>query len=590
MESSQLAQWLRSSRDGDRESFGRLVSAYQGRVCSVAYALTGNVQLSEDLAQEAFVAAWRELKELRELEKFPSWVCGIARNLARKALRRREQDALDQSQPLTVEPAATAEAVSDTLDRQETEAVVWETLETIPEIYREPLVMFYREAGSVRSIAESLDISEDTTRQRLSRGRQMLKAKVAALVESALEHTRPTAAFTIAVLAALPAAASQAMAAGAATSVAGKAATAGGTPAVVATGAMAGILGGLLGTLIGMSGGFFGMWASIRNSPTLRTRRYSLKMCGVVYAFVWVFLGLQGVGMAIFWHNPEAGVAWRGVCWVGYVPLLIAMILKGNRTYRRILLEDRVASTGPAIPLEESSLSRKNVRRVCRWSLLVAVVASAGSLAWIVSIPNGHRLWLPALGVLFLCHVLYVEVLRRGLHAAYDQAAFETIPPLFRDRAEMGLNSGSGFVYRSKTMVLGIPLISIGSEIDQRTGEEGPCRGIIAIGSRPLGVLAIGGMPFGIVSIGGLACGVFSLGGVAIGVVSLGGAAFALVAAIGGLAIGGVAVGGAAVGYYAFGGGVCGVHTISGAGREPEAIEFFGRWFPGLLDRISPRP
>ena len=407
-----------------------------------------------------------------------------------------------------------------------------------------------------------------------------------------MAQTRPGTAFTIAVLAGLPALTSQAMAAG----LDGECRWQDGDrrrhdlpswqPAYAA-----GILGGLLGTLVGMSGGFFGMWASIRNSPTLRTRRYSLKMCGLVYAFVWVFLGMQGLGMALFWHNPEVR-GWLDGLMLGRLCSLIDHDDCEGQSDLRTEFCSRIASPQQDRPFRWKSrrFPERTYDESCHWSLLVAVVASAGVSAWIVAIPNGHRLWLPALGVLVLCHVLYVEVFRRGIRSAYDQAAFEATPPLFRNGAEMGLNSGSGFVYRSKTMVLGIPLISIGSEIDQRTGEEGPCRGIIAIGNRPLGVLAIGGMPIGIVSIGGLACGVFSLGGIAIGVVSIGGAAFALAVAFGGLAIGGVAVGGAAVGYYAFGGGAWGVHTISGPGREPEAIEFFGRWFPGLLDRISRRP
>ncbi len=121
MEASQL---VRASRKGDRESFGQIVSAHQGRVCSVAYGITGSVEQSEDLAQEAFVAAWRALADLRELERFPAWVCGIARNLARKALRRRERDTLWRLHPLPWEewPSATTPM----------EAALWESTPTLP--------------------------------------------------------------------------------------------------------------------------------------------------------------------------------------------------------------------------------------------------------------------------------------------------------------------------------------------------------------------------------------------------------------------------------------------------------------------------
>jgi len=48
-------------------------------VCSLAYCATGSLTESEDLAQETFLAAWRQLAELREPSKLRPWLCGIAR-------------------------------------------------------------------------------------------------------------------------------------------------------------------------------------------------------------------------------------------------------------------------------------------------------------------------------------------------------------------------------------------------------------------------------------------------------------------------------------------------------------------------------
>ena len=74
----------------------------------------------------------------------------------------------------------------------------------MPEIYREPLVLFYREHQSVERVAQALELSEDTVHQRLSRGRKLLHEQVLAFVEGALERTSPGKAFTIGVIAALP--------------------------------------------------------------------------------------------------------------------------------------------------------------------------------------------------------------------------------------------------------------------------------------------------------------------------------------------------------------------------------------------------
>src|SRR6266851_1713672 len=109
--------------------------------------------------------------------------------------------------------------------------------------------------------------------------------------------------------------------------------------------------------------------------------------------------------------------------------------------------------------------------------------------------------------------------------------------------------------YRSTRMVLGLPLVSVACGPDLEHGERrGTAKGIIAIGDGAVGVLAIGG-------------------------VALGGFAF------GGVAIGLVAIGGVAIGYYALGGAAVGTHVITGTHQDPQAIEFFSHWFPGLSKR-----
>src|SRR5579871_5852704 len=75
------ARLVELSSAGDREAFGQLVARYQSPVCAMAYSACGNVSRSEDLAQEIFITAWRELAKLKEPGKFRAWLYGIARNL-----------------------------------------------------------------------------------------------------------------------------------------------------------------------------------------------------------------------------------------------------------------------------------------------------------------------------------------------------------------------------------------------------------------------------------------------------------------------------------------------------------------------------
>jgi RNA polymerase sigma factor (sigma-70 family) len=193
------------SREGDRDAFSTIVERYQTLICSLAYSACGDLANSEDLAQETFLAAWRQLGELREPQRFRHWLCGIVRNLSASAVRR---DVRRGSRPAPMEaatdvPSSVADPAAEAVTREE-ETLLWRALGNMPENYREPLVLFYREQQSVSEVASGLELSEEVVRQRLSRGRSMLREEMTALVESTLARTRPRSAFTLGVLVALP--------------------------------------------------------------------------------------------------------------------------------------------------------------------------------------------------------------------------------------------------------------------------------------------------------------------------------------------------------------------------------------------------
>ena len=201
------AELVRESLTGNQEAFGLIVARYQSLVCSLAFSATGSLSQSEDLAQETFVTAWKQLADLREPEKLRSWLCRIARNLTYDVLHQQGREPSHRAkslEELAESPAPELQPVEQTISNEE-QAILWRSLEKIPEIYREPLVLFYREHQSIEAVAQNLELSEDAVKQRLSRGRKMLHEQVLAFVEGALEKTNPGPAFTLGVLATLPA-------------------------------------------------------------------------------------------------------------------------------------------------------------------------------------------------------------------------------------------------------------------------------------------------------------------------------------------------------------------------------------------------
>src|SRR5271163_393959 len=88
------------SLSGNRDAFGQIVARYQSLICSLAYSATGNLSQSEDLAQETFLAAWKQLGDLREPAKLRAWLCDIARNLIHNSLRRQGREPVHAAETL----------------------------------------------------------------------------------------------------------------------------------------------------------------------------------------------------------------------------------------------------------------------------------------------------------------------------------------------------------------------------------------------------------------------------------------------------------------------------------------------------------
>ncbi len=100
------AELVALCRGGDRDAFGRIVERYQSLVCGLAYSACGDLNRSEDLAQETFLTAWRQLAALREPDKLKGWLCGIVRNLTRTSARDQSRNPLAAAVALEDEVAA----------------------------------------------------------------------------------------------------------------------------------------------------------------------------------------------------------------------------------------------------------------------------------------------------------------------------------------------------------------------------------------------------------------------------------------------------------------------------------------------------
>jgi RNA polymerase sigma factor (sigma-70 family) len=302
------------SLNGSCDAFRRIVERYQTLICSLAYSATGSVSRSEDMAQETFLTAWQQLRALREPAKLRAWLCGIARNRIRKGYEREGHEPSCNAATLADEhdsPAGEALPSEQAITREE-EAILWRSLERIPELYREPLILYYREHQSVEHVALALDLTEDAVKQRLARGRKMLQDEVQTFVEGALRRSAPGQTFSGAVLAVLPL-------------TVGPMATAGvGAGAKGAAAAKSGLLAGWLWPLVpllGIAAGAGAQCLMINSATTNRKER--LKQSVIVISFWVVYMGmavcgdgaLRALARHFEWNDRTRFVATSGFWW-----------------------------------------------------------------------------------------------------------------------------------------------------------------------------------------------------------------------------------------------------------------------------------
>lgn len=166
---------VRRAQAGYPEAFEALVVRHRDRIYRVALRLTGSPADAEDVAQEAFVAAWQALPGFRGDSSVASWLYRIVVNKARDAQRRHRPVPVDTQRDGTVEAALpSAPDPGQVVEDEEQVAALRRAVARLPFDLRAPLVLHQFEHLSYEQTAQVLGLSESTVRGRLSRGRREL--------------------------------------------------------------------------------------------------------------------------------------------------------------------------------------------------------------------------------------------------------------------------------------------------------------------------------------------------------------------------------------------------------------------------------
>jgi RNA polymerase sigma factor (sigma-70 family) len=293
----QLAGDVASAARGDRDAFARLIAATSGVVCAVALAITRDVPSSEDIAQEAFLAAWIGLPRLRDPASFLPWLRQVTRFRARSWLRhdpRRPRSGDETALTAVPDPGPTAD---QQLLADEDRRALDEAFAALPEDAREVVTLYYREGASTAQLADLLGVGEPAIRQRLARARSALRAHLLERVGETLRKTSPGVALSAAVLALTVAAPG--------TATAATLASAGGSSAIAAK--LLPVAGGVgLGVFAGVAGVLFGLRRYLREAVDDDERR-ELRRFGRD-ATIAIVLGAIGYGLTAVHHSAMLAI------------------------------------------------------------------------------------------------------------------------------------------------------------------------------------------------------------------------------------------------------------------------------------------
>jgi len=170
------SELVKKSQLGDRSAFEQLVLRHQELVFSLAYKLTGNREMANDVAQEAFIRAWKAIEKFRGDSTFSTWIYRITVNTAwtlrKKAKKHNTLNIDDTYEPIVIDEKKDPEMVAINSDLS---SELSKALNNLPVEQRIIVELKNIEGRSHKEIADYLDISVTAAKVRLHRAHQKLR-------------------------------------------------------------------------------------------------------------------------------------------------------------------------------------------------------------------------------------------------------------------------------------------------------------------------------------------------------------------------------------------------------------------------------
>jgi RNA polymerase sigma-70 factor (ECF subfamily) len=182
-------EFIERLRSGDAEAFDNLVTRYSRDVYGLAFRVVGDADEAGDITQETFLAALRSIRSFRGDADLKTWLFRITINQSRNRFRwwkRRNRDkTVSLDEPIADSETALSETIAGNSEtpeenalRRERQRRLSDALKTLPESYREAVVLCDVEGFSYEEIAETLELNIGTVKSRIARGREELRKRL----------------------------------------------------------------------------------------------------------------------------------------------------------------------------------------------------------------------------------------------------------------------------------------------------------------------------------------------------------------------------------------------------------------------------
>lgn len=176
---------VKSALDGDQKAYKALFEMYRQAIFHVTVKIVRNPEEANDLVQETFIKAFGSLKSYDHNYRFSTWLYKIAANCSIDFLRKRKIDSMSLDKPIPTRDGDVQMEIPDEtynpekgLRERERRFGIEEAIDSLPDKYREVIVLRHKEDRSYEDIAAVLKVPVGTVKARIFRARELLKKKL----------------------------------------------------------------------------------------------------------------------------------------------------------------------------------------------------------------------------------------------------------------------------------------------------------------------------------------------------------------------------------------------------------------------------